>query len=129
MVYLIQVSIYVSFPHTPLSSSFLYFLCFTQFQTETSRNSARPTCHFSFLLLVLLVLILFGSVCFIPFQNKNKNKNKIKILYKKKTTILLFQSLLYHLFLFLILPSCFLRVILNLLIHRTPLNLGNIPSS
>src|SRR3979490_2446944 len=76
MVYLIQVSIYVSFPHTPLSSSFLYFLCFTQFQTETSQNSARPTCHFSYLFLVLLVLILFGSVLFIPFKNKKKIKSK-----------------------------------------------------
>src|SRR3979490_670185 len=81
MVYLIQVSIYVSFPHTPLSSSFLYFLCFTQFQTETSRNSARLTCHFSYLFLVLLVLILFGSLRFILFQNQKK---KLKLKFYKK---------------------------------------------
>src|SRR3979490_2989464 len=86
MVYLIQVSIYVSFPHTPLRSSFLYFLCFyfplylhfTPFRTETSRNSARLTCHFSYLFLVLLEshLVRFASVCSV---SKSKQKQKFSI--------------------------------------------------
>src|SRR3979490_3172295 len=67
---------YLRYPRkNPLFSLFLFFsislsICFTPFQTETSRNSARLTCHFSYLFLVLLVLILFSSVRFILFQNK-----------------------------------------------------------
>ena len=76
-----------------LFSSISLSICFTLFRTETSRNSARLTCHFSYLFLVLLVLILrFGSVSF-RFKSK---KNKLK--FYKETSILFFQSLFYHLF-------------------------------
>src|SRR3979490_199791 len=59
-------------------SSISLSICFTPFRTETSRNSARLTCHFSYLFLVLLEshLVRFASVCSV---SKSKQKQKFSI--------------------------------------------------
>src|SRR3979490_3239916 len=59
-------------------SSISLSICFTPFRTETSRNSARLTCHFSYLFLVLLEshLVRFSSVRSV---SKSKQKQKFSI--------------------------------------------------
>src|SRR3979490_3092071 len=61
-----------------LFSSISLSICFTPFRTEMSRNSARLTCHFSYLFLVLLEshLVRFTSVRSV---SKSKQKQKFSI--------------------------------------------------
>src|SRR3979490_3351346 len=102
----------------PLFSLFYFPLYLSMFHSVPNRDIPKlGTPHLSFLILILSPLSSH-FVRFSSLHSVSKSKNKLKI--TQKTTILFFQSLLYHLFLFLILPSCFLRVIPNLLIHRNP---------